>query len=70
MRLNCYRDTVTAPSRDQPGGRRGLFNPKLTEISGEIPQEGGKGKMQSEEIMREKDVDGELKAELAAWKAV
>lgn len=33
-------------------------------------QKGRKGEMQSEEIMEEGDVDVELKAELAAWKAV
>lgn len=47
-----------------------VLNPKCTEISGEMGWKAGKGKMQSEEIMGKEDVDGEPKAELAAWEAV
>lgn len=58
-------------SKQRPARReKRVLNPKCTEISGEMGQKGGKGKMQSEEIMGEEDVYGELKAELAAWEAV
>lgn len=58
-------------SKQRPARReKRVLNPKCTEISEEMGQKGGKGKMQSEEIMGEEDVDGELKAELAAWEAV
>lgn len=35
-----------------------VLNPKCTEISGEMGWKGGKGKMQSEEIMGKEDVEG------------
>lgn len=57
-------------SKQRPSRReKRVLNPKFTEISGEMGQKGGKGKMQGEEITEEEDLDGELKAELAVWEA-
>lgn len=55
-------------SKQRPSRReKRVLNPKFTEISGEMGQKGGKGKMQGEEITEEEDLDGELKAELSSF---
>lgn len=69
MRVNLQRHSGSSKQRPARREKR-VLNPKFTEISGEMGQKGGKGKMESEEITGEEDIDGELKAELAAWEDV